>query len=203
MDHACRRGPRLESHAARLRAGSSVGNRLRPGYLQPFLITILIRAEEIKFSMGIQPSQRSRRRENYRRNPSTGPASRGTWLRRLCRRGVSTMRRGSFCNRGHTSVSKVNLRASRPDQGGVRVARKYQRHSHVKCRRRSGFEGLHPCELNRLRGHFPPVLADVAEDKKSSSVFFFQIPKLVDADLFAVLRKALVSVFNFLGRRHF
>jgi len=26
-----------------------VGNRLRPGYLQPFLITI--RAEEIKFSM--------------------------------------------------------------------------------------------------------------------------------------------------------
>lgn len=28
-----------------------MGNRLRPGYLQPFLITILIRAEEIKFSM--------------------------------------------------------------------------------------------------------------------------------------------------------
>ena len=28
-----------------------MGNRLRPGYLQPFLITILIRAAEIKFSM--------------------------------------------------------------------------------------------------------------------------------------------------------
>ena len=54
-------------------------------------------------------------------------------------------------------------------------------------------------KFNRLRCHFPPVLADVAEEKVNAPIFF-QIPQFVDPHLLAFGRKLLVRVCDLVRR---
>ena len=57
-------------------------------------------------------------------------------------------------------------------------------------------------DLHRLRGHFPIILVDIAQDEAGAAVFL-QVPEFLDAELFAGYGKFLVSIGDFLGGSQF
>ena len=57
-------------------------------------------------------------------------------------------------------------------------------------------------DLHRLRGHFPIVLVDIAQDEAGAAVFL-QVPEFLDAELFAGYGKLLVSIGDFFGGSQF